>query len=152
MQHLFLILGGLVLTGGIGYFVGYDHGFDRAARAPEAGAFEATNVSDAAAVMGRIVGTWRSSEDPKFIREIRNDGVAVDRYEGEPESEGLWMVFTKEIPDTTFNGTFEDGAVYLSIAMGEDEKYYYKVLDTDAGSLVLIYLDRGNVLTFARTD
>lgn len=144
MRHLLLILLGLILAAGIGYFVGYDHGSDNAVPAEEMNI-----ISTAAGTMANIIGKWQSTEDPKFIREILNDGSVIDRYEAEEDS-GLWMVFTKEIPDSAFTGTMEDGAVYLSIAMSEDEKYYFQVTKVDAQSLELIYIDRGGVLSFNR--
>lgn len=150
MRHMLLILAGLVIVSGIGYFVGFDHGFERSAPAPSA--YEEATLSDAASVMANIVGLWRSDDDPKFTREIRNDGTVVDRYEGGADSDGLWMVFTREIPDTSFAGTIEEGAVYLSLAMSEEEKYYFKVVKADGPSLSLIYLDRGGALSFHRVQ
>lgn len=150
MQHLLLILIGLVVAAGLGYFVGFDHGFERAAVSqPETATHSA---SSAATAMANIIGVWQSTDDPKFIREMRNDGSVIDRYESEEDADGLWMIFTKDIPDTSFTGTYEEGAVYLSIAMGEDEKYYFKVARADGDSLDLVYLDRGGVLSFARAN
>ncbi len=150
MRHLVLILIGLVVAGGLGYFIGYDHGFENSA--VPASTFEKGSVSDAASTMANVIGLWRSNNDSKFTREIRNDGVVADRYEGQADSDGLWMVFTKDIPDTSFTGSLEDGAVYLSVAMGEDEKYYFKVSKADGQSLELVYLDRGGVLSFTRAN
>jgi len=150
MKHLLLILIGLVVAGGLGYFVGYDHGFENAA-APTS-AFENAAVSDAAATMANVIGMWQSTEDPNFTREIRNDGVVTDRYAGQEDSDGLWMVFTKDIPDTSFTGPIEEGAVYLSMAMSEDEKYYFKVTNADGQHLDLVYLDRGGLLSFTRAN
>lgn len=147
MQQLLLILVGLALSGTVGYFVGFNHGFSN--NTPSVPVFE-TSVSEAADVMANIVGTWQSNDDAAFIREIRNNGTIVDTYTGEDPSEGLWMVFTKEIPDTAFVGTIEEGAVYLSLMMSEDERLYFKVVKADGQSLDLIYLDRGNALSFSR--
>jgi len=152
MQQLLLILGGIILASGIGYFVGFDHGFERSTVTPVPSAYEDATLSDGATVMSNIVGKWQSDEDSKFIREIRNDGTVVDQYEGEADSDGLWMVFTKEIPDTAFDGTMEDDAVYLSLAMSEEERLYFKVIQVDGDSLELIYLGRGNVLSFHRVQ
>lgn len=114
--------------------------------------YEDATLSDAAAAMGNIIGSWRSDDDAAFTRDIRNDGTVVDRYEGVEDSEGLWMVFTKEIPDTAFTGIIEEGAVYLSLAMSEDEKLYFKIVKADGESLELIYLDRGGALSFHRVQ
>jgi hypothetical protein len=152
MRHLILILAGLIVASGIGYFVGFDHGFERSAATPAPSAYEEATVSDAAATMGKIIGSWRSNDDPAFIRDIRNDGTVVDRYEGSEDSEGLWMVFTKEIPDTAFTGPIEEGAVYLALTMSEDEKLYFKIVKADGESLELIYLNRGGGLSFHRVQ
>lgn len=39
-------------------------------------------------------GTWRSNTDAKFTREMRQDGVIIDRYEGEASAgiNGTWSV------------------------------------------------------------
>lgn len=150
MRHLVLILIGLIATSGIGYFVGYDHGFEKGAVRPDV-AVETSAITDAATAMSRIVGMWQSTDDPKFSREIRNDGVVIDTYAGETDgdSDGLWMVFTRDIPDPAFPGIIEDGA-YLSMGMSETEKLYFKILRVDTQSLELLFLDRGNVLSFTR--
>lgn len=157
MKHLLLLLAGLVIAGGLGYFIGYDHGFEN--NAASARGFENASVSDAATTMANVIGMWQSTEDPKFTREIRNDGVVIDRYQGEEDSDGLWMVFTKDIPDTSFTGPIEEGAVYLSMAMSEDEKYYFRVTNAGGQRLDLIYLpagqaglDRGGTLSFVRAN
>lgn len=153
MRHLILILLGLIAVSGVGYFVGYDHGFENAAIGNTPIVEETSSVTDAAEAMSRIVGMWQSTDDPRFTREIRNDGVIIDLYAGETDadSDGLWMVFTKDIPDAAFTGTIEEGATYLSIGMSETEKLYFKILTLDETSLQLLYLDRGNLLSFTRT-
>lgn len=150
MKHLLLVLAGLVVAGGLGYFIGYDHGFENSA-APARG-FENASVSDAAATMANVIGMWQSTDDPAFTREIRNDGVVIDRYQGQDDSEGLWLVFTKDVPDASFTGTIEAGAAYLSLAMSEDERYYFQVARADGQQLDLIYLDRGGTLSFVRAN
>lgn len=150
MRHLFLILVGLIVVSGVGYFVGYDHGFENAAMENAPLVEETNTVTNAAEAMSRIVGMWQSTDDPKFTREIRNDGVIIDSYAGEVSSDGLWMIFSREIPDAAFTGTIEEGAVYLSMGMNETEKLYFKILKADNASLQLLYLDRGNLLSFTR--
>lgn len=41
-----------------------------------------------------VQGTWRSQTDAKFTREMRQDGVIIDRYEGDPTPgiNGSWEV------------------------------------------------------------
>lgn len=151
MRHLLLILIGLIVAAGLGYFVGYDHGFENATGEFIAGDQEQDAPGNAAQAMANIIGMWQSIDDPKFTREIRNDGVVIDRYEGSSpdDTDGLWMVFTKEIPDAAYAGTIEEGAVYLSIAMSESEKLYFKIVKADGNALELVFLD-GSVLSFKR--
>lgn len=152
MQHLFTILLGLIVAAGLGYFVGYDHGFENATVGFTSENMEKDTAGDAAQAMANIIGMWQSSDDPKFIREIRNDGVVIDRYEGSSpdDTDGLWMVFTKEIPDAAYTGTIEEGAIYLSIAMSESEKLYFKIAKADGNALELVYLEGNGMLSFQR--
>ena len=146
MKYLILILLGIIVTTGVGYFVGYDHGFERSMGQES----PTPTISLAADSMSSVVGLWESEEDSKFTREILNDGSVVDRYQDDADSKGRWMVFTKEIPDTTFNGSLDEGSVYLSLTMSETEKLYFRILRADKDSLELSYLDRGNTLSFTR--
>src|SRR3989344_1390309 len=150
MQYLFAILVGLIVAAGLGYFIGYDHGF-QSTPPSDANATAQSAVSDAAQMMSNIVGMWQSIDDPKFTREIRNDGTAIDSYAGaSTTSTGHGMVFTKEGPDSACTGSMEEGSAYLSLSMNESEKLYFKIITADADSLDLIYLDRGNALSFNR--
>ncbi|MEK7509375.1 MAG: hypothetical protein AAB605_01530 [Patescibacteria group bacterium] len=151
-----LVIGFIVGVFG-GYFIGYDHGFEGAAVQFAESLPPRDVAGDAAQTMAGLVSVWRSTQDGKFTREFRNDGSVIDRYEGNsPDSEGLWLVFTKEIPDASFSGPYEDGAVYLAMTMSESEKLYFKVTRIDAGTLELVFLDgdlpaqAGGVLSFTR--
>lgn len=152
MRHLLLIFIGLIVAAGFVYFVGYDHVFKNAERKTRT-EYEKNAASDAVQVKNNLVGMWQGVEDPKFTTEIRNDGVVIDRYEGRsPDLQGLWMVFTKEIPDATYTDLIEEGAVYLSVTMSEGEKHYFRITKADGNALDLVYLDREGTLSPKRGE
>lgn len=104
------------------------------------------------AVNENIVGTWISLDDNKFIREFRSDGTTVDIYEGEEVSKGKWLVFTHENGIATdFPQTKED--VYIKIEdIDPSGTLYFSLAKLTPEELELIYMDRGNVLRFSRTQ
>lgn len=98
-----------------------------------------------------IVGVWRSTEDAKFTREFKNDGMVIDAYEGSmPNSDARWTIFTKQIPINGYSEPLEDGAIYLAIAAPKSDVLYFKIIKVDAHNLELVYLDRGGTLTFTK--
>ncbi len=147
-RHLIGILLGLTCAGGVGYFVGFDHGFERAQISTPT--IEWSSVGEAANVMSLIIGEWQSADDQKFARVIRNDGSVIDRSEGHKDTEGRWLISTGEIPEAAFPFTYEAGAVYMSLFMGEAEASHFKIVSIDHQSLQLIYLERGTILSFTR--
>lgn len=46
----------------------------------------------------QLAGTWKSDSDAKFTREIRADGVIIDRYEGDATAgiNGSWTLVNPE--------------------------------------------------------
>jgi len=110
------------------------------------GAGEAQDAS--AAVSANIVGTWRSDEDPKFVRVFAADGTTEDRYDGEKVATGAWTAALGANIDVEAL-PIESDAVYVRIADGE-ELLNFKVAALTPERLELIYLGRGNTLTFTR--
>ena len=99
----------------------------------------------------QILGIWRSTQDPKFTREFKNDGKVIDAYDGSsPNSNGRWVIFTKQMPIDALPEVLEDGAVYLSIAAPESEAQYFKIASINSHELQLVYLDRGGVISFTK--
>lgn len=98
-----------------------------------------------------LAGTWRSVDDPKFVRNIYENGGYLDTYEGEPgaSTTGPWVTFTEENAPSDFPYTLEAGAVYLRLDDSAGPLYFKitKLTDTE---LELIYLDRGGALRFTR--
>ena len=99
----------------------------------------------------QIIGMWRSTQDPKFTREFKNDGKVIDAYEGSlPDFNGRWVIFTKQMPVDALPEALEDGTVYLSIATPESEALYFKIVSINSRELQLVYLDRGGVFSFTK--
>src|SRR5256885_17172899 len=47
-----------------------------------------------------LVGTWQNIADPGFTRELKPDGTATERYEGDDRatSTGPWFLFSGSAP------------------------------------------------------
>ena len=97
-----------------------------------------------------IQGKWVSTQDAKFTREFTAEGKLIDSYDGSAQDTGNWTLFTKEMPPEGFTGTLEEGPIYLAIGFTETPPLYFKVAKIDENSLELVYLDRGNTLSFTR--
>lgn len=100
-------------------------------------------------VMESIQGIWQSIDDPKFARQFKDNGVVIDTYEGQADTEGVWNTFTT---DTGAVAPFplEPGVVYLQLEMGggQEELLYFKVISLTPEELELAYMGRGNILRF----
>ncbi|OGG49676.1 hypothetical protein A2763_03275 [Candidatus Kaiserbacteria bacterium RIFCSPHIGHO2_01_FULL_54_36] len=101
----------------------------------------------------RAVGTWQSTEDPKFTREFRIDGTVTDMYEGDAAAtaNGTWSQVI-DISAEQFEFPAVDNATFLKLVFSDGEPMYFAIAaDTTDDRLVLVNLSgRGNVLTFAR--
>lgn len=157
MRTLITIIIILLIGLGLGYYFGYDWGYEKAVKSdiPEdehKGLWDDKDYRVSAAASSALVGVWQSNEDANFTREFNKDGSAYDKYEGETDQGVLgWSLFTKEEPDTDFAGEFEDGAVYMRMTNGS-ESLYFKIIKVTPEELELVYLDRGNILSFKKID
>jgi hypothetical protein len=105
----------------------------------------------AAAVSANIIGSWKSNDDAKFIREFKAGGVVVDHYENVEPTNGTWTAFTMESGvETPFPLTA--GSVYLSVVMDDfpEEVLYFELASLTAEKLELYFLGRAGVLSFTR--
>ncbi len=105
------------------------------------------------AVSANLLGRWKSNDDPKFVREFKENGVTTDIYEDKEVSVGTWTLFTKEKPLVTpVEFPLDTGAVYIEMidAGAQTEKYHFKVTKVTPEELELIYMSRGGTLTFTR--
>jgi len=112
------------------------------------------SATDTPALAGNVVvGTWKSTEDAKFVRTISSDGTFTDTYVGQPDATvtGPWTTFTSENAPDGFTYPKEADVTYLQLGLGNDALYFKvtKATDTD---LELVYLNRGGVLSFTRTQ
>jgi hypothetical protein len=147
----------IVAVGGAYYFgareakapASSDEAAQAASTSPLAGdehAYQGDNRLSAAE--SALVGKWQSNEDANFTRVFNADGTIVDSYTGaSADQPGTWSLFTKESLDPSFTYPYEDGAVYLKVAAGQD-LLFFKLVKATPDELDLIYLDRGGALTF----
>lgn len=111
------------------------------------GFVEKSNIKKTAAEL--ILGQWRSIEDPKFVRSFSRDQV-IDTYEDKVTgSAGKWTIFSSENVPADFTGIAEKGATYISLDF-IDSKLFFEVSNISKSNLELVYIDRGNVLSFVR--
>ncbi len=104
---------------------------------------------EASAVSRAMIGTWRGSDDPKFTREFREDGIIVDRHEGDATAtkNGIWGVFTADMAPAGAASGLSSGVVYVQMTI-DDASVYFTVYAAD--TLKLMYLDGGKQAVFAR--
>ena len=158
-MRLIIILFFFVAGLGVGYYFGFDHGFERAIGDPELLAESAQedntpiaqqDTDDAIQAPSGVVGVWQSKDDAQFTREFREDGAVVDRYAGDESAttEGVWRLFMypteEQVPFT-----IQPGVQYLRIAIPE-EVLYFSITKVDTNDLDLVYLGLGNTLHFTR--
>lgn len=112
---------------------------------------EGRELGTAPAVQENIIGIWRSTQDPKFVREFKADGSAVDSYEGSADVKGTWRVFSAQDPiDVKF--LLEPDAAYIQITDDSSGLLHFKVGKLTPEELELVYMDRGGVLLFERVQ
>ncbi|HET8580892.1 MAG TPA: hypothetical protein VFL98_00275 [Candidatus Paceibacterota bacterium] len=99
-----------------------------------------------------LAGEWRSTDDPKFMRTIREDGTFTDAYQGEPSAtaNGQWRIFDASQVRADFPYPLDAGASYLEFDDASGTTLYFKIVSLATSSLALMYLDRGNMLLFDR--
>jgi len=100
-----------------------------------------------------IVGTWESTDDTRFSRELRADGSAIDRYDGDPDGSqsGTWQLFPGNAPPPEFEGrrALIANGLYLEIRENGD-MLLFGITGVSRDALQMINLDRGNTLSFTR--
>src|SRR5215472_15963544 len=107
---------------------------------------------DLAVVRVALAGTWQSTDDTKFTRELDADGRATDRYEGDESATatGRWLLFfggTAPVGITTRK--LEPNVVYLLLEENGD-RLLFALAAMNRSELKMIYLERGNLLSFVR--
>lgn len=145
-----------ILAGGWYYY----NGAPMQGAAPEdtntSEAMDAGSVKpDAALVVTETIrGTWKSTEDAKFVRIFKENDVIEDRYDGKVVATGLWVAFEKGLnaPEVPF--PLEDNAIYIqaTITGSQADTLNFKVAKLTDTELELVYMDRGGVLAFTRVE
>lgn len=116
----------------------------------------AQNTSDLAGEREQMAGTWRSQTDASFTREMRVDGVIIDRYEGDATAgiNGEWSIVSAGSDplllsrsagltslDFIVKASWEDGA----------EITYFGVTELSDRSMTIVDLSgRGGTTMFAK--
>jgi len=137
MKNIIIIVLALVVVGGGFYFLNNKE------------VVEEEMVVDAPLPADSLAGTWQSTEDANFVRNIYENGGYSDLYEDEETSNGPWVTFGDDSAPAEFPYTVEDDAKYLELK-DEAGSLYFKIAEVTEEKLVLIYLDRGGVLEFVR--
>lgn len=103
-----------------------------------------------------MAGTWRSDRDAKFTREIRADGVMIDRYEGDTTAgvNGEWSVVTNVAAETAIANiaTNYAGMTVVKVTWeGGVETTYFVVNKIEQGTMTTTDLTgRGEVTIWTR--
>ena len=107
---------------------------------------------DLNALRAALTGTWQSIDDTKFTRELDADGRAIDRYEGDASATtaGRWMLFLGSKPPVgTAGRAFQPDVVYLRLDQNGDV-LLFALAGLSRSDMKMVYLERGNLLTFVR--
>ena len=109
-------------------------------------------LPDLATLKTAIVGTWQSLDDPKFTRELAADGKAIDRYEGDESAtaRGHWLMFLGSAPPAGSTGrAFQKDVFYLRLDENGDV-LLFALAGLSRSDMKMVYLERGNLLSFVR--
>ena len=127
------------------------------APAPSNGEQNATSTSEIAGkpLAEQMAGNWRSNTDAKFTREIRQDGVMIDRYEGDTSAgiNGSWSVVNpaQEEALSSMASTLGNVSVIKVVWEGGVETTYFKVDSLGATSMTITDLSgAGGVTVFTK--
>jgi len=105
---------------------------------------------EASAVSRAMMGVWRSGDDPKLTREFREDGVVIDRHEGDASAtkKGIWGAFTADMAPAGSAAGLTSGVVYVQMTFKDASLYF--VVSRAADTLELVSLDGGEQSNFTR--
>lgn len=105
----------------------------------------------------QMSGTWKSDQDGKFTREIRQDGVMIDRYEGDATAgvNGEWTVVNPALESALadVDGGFSDVSVIKVSWEGGAEVTFFAINALEANKMTITDLSgRGGVTTFTKVN
>lgn len=98
-----------------------------------------------------LAGTWQSTDDTRFTRELDADGKAVDRYDGDASATtpGHWTIFFGNKPPAGTSRAFQPDVVYLRLDQNGD-MLLFALAGLSRSDMKMVYLERGNLLSFVR--
>lgn len=97
-----------------------------------------------------LIGSWRSTDDAKYVREFQAGGTVIDRYAGEIETIGTWQVYTAAAP-MVVPFPLSGSSIYLHVALPDTTSgatLNFRIDRLTPQSLAITYLDRGGTLEF----
>jgi hypothetical protein len=102
------------------------------------------------ATRAKLVGSWKSTEDAKFVRVFSANGTVTDTYEGNPDATviGEWSFVLDPASEQPTLPVVKDGKV-LKIQFPE-EALYFAVTGVSDTNLSMTYLSGNGVLEFTR--
>ncbi len=143
----------VIIAAGVFYF------WPSISTAPATNNGQATTTSQGTQQSARdISGNWRSNTDAKFTREIRTDGVIIDRYEGEPTAglNGEWSVVANPATESgiTVPAASLAGLTVIKVVWeGGVETTYFVVNELEVDSMTTTDLTgRGEVTVYSKVN
>ncbi|SFO33424.1 hypothetical protein SAMN04488519_105303 [Algoriphagus ornithinivorans] len=98
-----------------------------------------------------IIGKWISEEDQKLIWEFSNPFLFQSEYEGQNESSsGVFNILDWENTCSEYKETDLKDQKYLQIKDEEGFVFCYYLETLNHEQLTLIYMPRGNILSFRK--
>lgn len=101
-----------------------------------------------------MTGTWKSTDDAKFTRTFSADGSVTDAYEGEASATdtGTWSVVDPSIEVTGVPADALAGMTVIRINFEKSGAMFFGIKNLSETSLAMMYLDRGNILSFTKVQ
>ncbi len=98
----------------------------------------------------KIEGTWKSTDDARFVRSFTADGTVTDRYEGDDSAtvSGTWSFVADPTKEQAELPVVKDAKV-LKLQFPE-EVMYFALTNLSETDLSMIYLSGNGSLEFTR--
>jgi hypothetical protein len=101
-----------------------------------------------------MTGEWKSTDDAKFTRTFAADGSVVDAYAGDASATdtGTWSVVDPTIEVTGVSAEALAGMTIIRINFEKSGAMLFGIKSLSETSLAMVYLDRGNILSFTKVQ
>ncbi len=97
-----------------------------------------------------LTGSWRSTEDDKYVLVLKEDGVYQELYSDEMVDSGTWTIFTDlAAQGLDIEADFENNVYIEKRDDKTGEVLHYNVAVANEENLTITYL-QGGVLNFER--